>query len=364
MKRPDLDPRSVLYTLGALAVAGAIGGGAVVGLGLYNTSAMAGHWAGVPWVLHTTFRNSVDLRATPESEVPDLTDEMVELGARHFEAACTDCHAAPGRGRTATMKAMVPQPPHITEAVQHWSPGELHWILYAGVKMSGMPAWPADRKDEVWPVVAFLDRVQQGMTGQQYQRLVNMPPDGTGGLAYCISCHGAKGGTDNPRIPRLDIQSQSYMTLALQAYRRGERDSGIMEHAATEVPEAELARFASIFADMPPAAAGEPAPLSALARAGRDLAAREDDRRVPSCNACHGPWPEPLDDKFPSLAGQNETYLAMQLRLWRDGERGGSSVSELMHAAAEPLTDDDISALAAYYAALPPAKLNDTADPE
>src|SRR5688572_13779992 len=62
--------RRVLRTLAVLAVLGALAGGAVVGFGLYNVSSRAGHLPGVSWVLHTTFRNSVRLRASRPDDMP------------------------------------------------------------------------------------------------------------------------------------------------------------------------------------------------------------------------------------------------------------------------------------------------------
>ncbi|ETW13259.1 cytochrome c, class I [Roseivivax marinus] len=364
MKRPDLDPETVAWTLGGLAVAGAIVGAAVVFLGLYNVSARVGHFPGVGPVLHTTFRNSVDLRAMSVDDVPELTDEMAALGAKHFDAACADCHSAPGRGRTATMRAMSPLPPHITQAVGHWNPAELHWIVREGVKMSGMPHWPADRDEEVWPVVAFLTRVQEGMDGAAYTEMTGMEKTAARDFAYCTSCHGERGATDNPHIPRLDILSRTYMTEALSAYRRGARDSGIMEHAATEVTPAALAEYAERFAGFAPEGGSVNGADGDLVTRGRALSRAEDSTRVPACAACHGPWPDQLDEAFPSLAGQNQSYLGQQLTLWRDGQRGGGRVRELMHLAAEELTDADIEALAAYYASLAPATLNETAEAE
>ncbi|MEY8842431.1 cytochrome c, partial [Cribrihabitans sp. XS_ASV171] len=56
-------------------------------------------------------------------------------------------------------------------------------------------------------------------------------------------------------------------------------------------------------------------------------------------------------------------YLEQQLTLWREGNRGGGAAAELMHHAARSLEDAEIAALAAYYASLAPAKLNDAVDP-
>lgn len=55
----------VVRTLAILAALAGAAGGSVVAFGLYDTSARDGHWPGVGWLLHTTFRNSVELRAPP-----------------------------------------------------------------------------------------------------------------------------------------------------------------------------------------------------------------------------------------------------------------------------------------------------------
>ncbi|ETX30392.1 c-type cytochrome [Roseivivax isoporae] len=341
-------------TLGALAILGGIAGGSVVAFGLYNVSAKVGHLPGVSWVLHTTFRNSVDLRAHAEPPADLASDAMVRLGAGHFDSACTHCHARPGAERSATVRAMVPEPPHITEAVGDWDPAELHWIVHQGVKMSGMPGWPAERPDDVWPLVSFLSVVEE-MDAATYAELTERP-DGQ----YCAMCHGQDGVSGNPHIPRLDILSESYITAALEAYRSGRRDSGIMAEAMSHVPEAAIGELAAAFSATAPS--GSATAPEGPAERGRALAAESGTDEVPACRACHGPWPEPLNPAFPSLAGQYEPYLAQQLRLWRDGNRGGGRVSELMHHAAQELTDEDIAALAAYYASLAPAKLDETAD--
>ncbi|TNF22632.1 MAG: c-type cytochrome [Rhodobacteraceae bacterium] len=346
------DGRSVVKTLGFLALAGLLGAGAVVGFGLYNVSAKSGHWAGVSWVLHTTFRNAVRLRAdaTPPEDLD--SPAMVALGARHFDSACRTCHASPGRPRSATVRAMVPAPPHVSAIAGQWQPQELHWIVHQGAKMTGMPAWPATRADDVWPVVAFL-RAAPDMSAQTYRDLTESPEGQS-----CAMCHGAGGASGNPQIPRLDILSEAYIAASLRAYRSGARDSGIMAEAMSHVPEAAIPEIAARMAAQVPV--GPAQPMNALARRGEALALRGGGGDVPSCAACHGPWDAALNPLFPSLAGQHAPYLRQQLRLWREAARGGGPVAQLMHHAARDLTEEDIAALAAYYASLAPAKLDRT----
>lgn len=334
--------RHTVRTLAVLAAIGALAGGAVVAFGLYNVSARAGHWQGVGWLLHTTYRSSVGLRAPAVETVPDLSDpDLAFLGARHFETACAFCHATPGTERHATSMSMNPQPPHITQAIADWEPRHLHWIVDEGVKMSGMPHWPAtNREDEIWSVVAWLEAVRDGAT---------VPPsaatatdDAT--LDYCASCHGTDGRSfGNAHIPRLDIQPEPYLAQSLAAYRDGTRESGIMFHAATRISKADLARMATHYAG-PAEEPAAPPRGPALATEGTDT--------VPACTSCHGPGATRGNDAIPRLAGQSEAYLAAQLRLWRSGTRGGGPRAELMTKSAARLSDDEIEELAAWFAGL------------
>ncbi|MEQ8899518.1 MAG: c-type cytochrome [Roseovarius sp.] len=330
--------RAVLLTLAALAALGLTGAVAVVALGLYNVSAAAGHLPGVSWVLHTTFRNSVWLRAPSEEKVPELDDaELIALGAGHYATACVPCHGTPGSEASATMQAMVPGPPHIREAVAHWEPNELFWIVENGVKMTGMPGWPADeRDDEVWAVVAYLVSVQEKAAPE-------LALEGAGDAPgeYCASCHGTVGG----QVPRLDIQSAEYLEAQLQAYLSGKRSSGIMAQAVTSVPEERLGDLARHFAERADEAGDEPVADPELAATGEALA-RVGTRDVPTCLACHGAR-EDGRRKGPVLDGQRRAFLEVQLGLWRDGVY---DYDPLMHAAARELSDDEIEALAAYFA--------------
>lgn len=364
--------RTAVLTIAAVAVLGALGGAATMGLGLYNISAQSGHWPGVGPALHTAFRQSIKLRAPDMAEAPDLSDpDLIALGAAHYATACTACHAEPGARRPATALAMSPEPPHIEEAVQDWQPNHLQWIVENGAKMTGMPGWPAlDRGEEAWAVTAYLVAVQEGAAPalpEAAMPLGRMQDDEGALRAYCTSCHGPVGGM----VPRLDILTPEYMAAQLRAYRGSGRPSGIMEQAVSLYPpEADAALVAWLAeARAAPDQAASPGPGPgpgpgpdagrAATQAPETLAegkalAMRGSRDVPACTACHGPgrsrMPRAGQPDFPALAGQNRAFLAIQLRLWRDDIRQGSA---LMRAAARDLTDAQIEALAAWYAAQP-----------
>lgn len=348
---------AVLTLLGAAAIASLLGA-AVVSFGLYNVAAAAGHWPGVAWVLHTTYRNSVELRAPSASQVPELTEDMAAIGARHFDSACRFCHSPPGEPRTATARSMVPEPPPIVEAVSHWQPRHLFWIVKNGVKMSGMPHWPAElREDDVWLMIAFLARVRD-MTPAEYAELVARPEDPDPLVAYCAQCHGLDGaGRGNTVMPRLDILGEVYIAASLRAFREDFRQSGVMQHAASQLSDEQIVALARRFAGEPPGPSATPAPPGELVALGRTLAfGTPDSRDVPACRACHGPWPTERSALFPVLAGQHADYLYMQLTLWHDGKRGGTPRAHIMHLVGEELEEPQMRALAAFYAAGAPTE--------
>lgn len=86
---------------------------------------------------------------------------------------------------------------------------------------------------------------------------------------------------------------------------------------------------------------------AALAAPGQAQdAGRQKAQQV--CAVCHGPAGVSSAPDAPHLAGQPEIYLAAQLRAYRSGARR----HEVMGVIAKPLSDDDIAALARWYASI------------
>lgn len=71
---------------------------------------------------------------------------------------------------------------------------------------------------------------------------------------------------------------------------------------------------------------------------------------VGECAACHGEDGIARDVEVPHLAGQNERYLYNQMLAFRSGKRPHKE----MRVMSRQMTNEEMAALAAYYAALPP----------
>lgn len=75
-----------------------------------------------------------------------------------------------------------------------------------------------------------------------------------------------------------------------------------------------------------------------------------------TCAACHGIGGRSASSPFPNLAAQTAPYLEAQLKAFRDHTRADPDAQAYMWDVASQLNDTMISALAAYYAAQPPAR--------
>ena len=90
--------------------------------------------------------------------------------------------------------------------------------------------------------------------------------------------------------------------------------------------------------------------LAIGAHADGDIGAGE--KKAEPCRACHGARGVSVNNLWPNLAGQKQTYLKKQLSACRDGRRK----DPIMSSFAQGLSDQDIADLAAYYASLSPGE--------
>jgi len=88
-----------------------------------------------------------------------------------------------------------------------------------------------------------------------------------------------------------------------------------------------------------------------LIESGRKLALEgAPEAGSPPCITCHST----PGTSYPRLAGQHAAYLAGQLRLWKAGHVPQTDIAALMAAVGQRLSDEEINAVAAYFASVPP----------
>lgn len=179
---------------------------------------------------------------------------------------------------------------------------------------------------------------------------------GREGAPACAGCHGAQGqGNRQAGYPYLAGLPAAYLENQLHAFANGSRDNQVMKPFARLLTADEIGAVADYYASLPvPGISGDtstggdkPGAGEAIARQGKWKAG------VPACFRCHGDGGTGVGDHFPPLRGQPIAYLTQQLFQWRSGERGNDPVG-LMQAVARGLDEDEISAVSAYLASLPP----------
>lgn len=325
-------------------------------IGFFNVGASSGHWKITDWFLHFAMRSAVRTYALAVHAPPELPHHAAQTAAGHFARGCAICHGAPGEPRSPAVLRMLPLPPDLADRVDSWSDAELFRIVKHGVRFTGMPAWPSQRRDdEVWAMVSFLRRLP-ALSAEAYRdlaygsasSLIDRPMTFQQALAECTRCHGVDGRGRSTATPVIAGQKESYLLRSLEAYAEDRRPSGVMGVVAGAIDRRHWQDLAAHFAALPPPR-GRAGVATALVEAGKKLATEGDPlRHIPACLVCHGS--QDRNPAFPSLAGQPAPYVEQQLRLFRDGLRGDAGYGRVMREVARPLSDNDIAALAAYLA--------------
>ncbi len=405
----DFFPRRLFQWLGPLVAVGLLGivvAAIVVVSGVFNLAATTPHPQTWAEFLHYVFKRSVAFHSSDFKPPADLNSpNRIALGAAHYANVCANCHGAPGIGQNPIALAMTPRPPWLPAQIAQDDDKAIFWILKHGVKYSAMPGWPTQRRDdEIWSMVGFVKtlpklrydvyrRVAFGETGTAAAPLPRMAfgsdpvlrgyvshnstipqgninhyvfpasgPDDFGQtgdvLVTCARCHGASGtGRAVGAFPNLAILSPQYIRNTLTSFASGRRYSAYMQTVADQLSPAQIDAVAAYFAAQPKAkslAAATFAVPAADVAYGQQIALQGlRDRKIGACSGCHA-----LADadvrQYPRLNGQNEDYLINQMRLFRGGGRGNSGNYNPMMSVAKNLSDREIGAVSAYYAAQTP----------
>lgn len=357
-----------------VAIAGMFGGLFVMISGIVPIKASSGHWAITAALLEFAKRRSVATH-TLMLDAPPLEDPaMVLKGAGHYDFACEPCHGSPALQQPRIASEMAPTPPDLRSVALTYDPEHLFYIVKHGIKFTGMPAWPAqERDDEVWSMVAFL-RALPSLDTASYNHLTGttraapddrLPLDDLLGPAppapdpvaeNCARCHGIDGrGRGSGAFPRLDGQRVEYLSASLVAYARGERHSGIMEPLAANLGVETIESIARYYAGLPPGGPALPQADPQAVERGRQIAATGvPEQLIPACSECHGP-DATRNPNYPRLAGQYADYIVLQLGLFRSHARGGTKYRNIMLKFAGQLNEEQMRDVALYYASLPAA---------
>lgn len=148
----------------------------------------------------------------------------------------------------------------------------------------------------------------------------------------CRTCHGLDGMARIPIAPHIGGEPADYIRHQLTAFRDGTREHEMMSIVARNLSDQQILDLAAWFSGN---------------KVTVDLAA--DPAAAPeACVACHGADGLAQRPDAPNLAGETNIYIDTQLKAFRSGRR----VHEVMTPIAQDLTDEDIRAVADWYAAV------------
>jgi len=172
----------------------------------------------------------------------------------------------------------------------------------------------------------------------------------------CAQCHEMSGtGDSSGAFPRLADQSSWYLYKSLRDYAAGVRTSSIMEPVARQLNDQQMQNVAAYYASIKDAPFFEEpqADLQTVQIGGAIAAAGIADRGVPACNGCHSTASNAGNPIYPYLTGQFAPYIENQLMLWKAGRRNGDPMN-IMEYIAKGMTDEQIHAVAVYFASVRP----------
>jgi cytochrome c553 len=159
-------------------------------------------------------------------------------------------------------------------------------------------------------------------------------------LAACEACHGPAGNSQLPETPSLAGQPRVFIENQLVLIREGLREVASMAAIVKGMGDEEIVALARHYA------AQRAQPMPSTVRRDQRLRGAEISRRA-LCGTCH------LADytgqnQVPRLAGQNEAYLRLSLKQFRD--HPGPGRDTIMAATLLGMSDSDLDDLAHYFA--------------
>jgi cytochrome c553 len=155
-------------------------------------------------------------------------------------------------------------------------------------------------------------------------------------LSYtCLGCHGIdnyKNVYPTYSVPELGGQHAAYLVAALKEYRASERSHATMHQQAASLSDQDMEDIAAYFS------AAELKPTT-------DLVGTPPKKVTELCVACHGQSGVGVTGDYPTLAGQQQDYLARALEEYKHGDRKNPVMPTFMST----IDDAQIEEIAKYY---------------
>jgi mono/diheme cytochrome c family protein len=105
--------------------------------------------------------------------------EVLSEARAHFADHCAICHSNDGSGKTQIGQNLYPKTPDMRlPETQNLTDGEVYYIIHNGIRLTGMPAWGTEEKDEdSWKLVVFIRHLPQ-LTPAEEREMEALNPKG------------------------------------------------------------------------------------------------------------------------------------------------------------------------------------------
>ena len=116
--------------------------------------------------------------AARDRKNPFSANPQILADARaHFADHCAICHSNNGSGQTTIGQNLYPKAPDLRlAATQELSDGQLYYIIHNGIRLTGMPAWGTEEKDDdSWKLVVFIRHLPQ-LTSEEEDEMKTLNP--------------------------------------------------------------------------------------------------------------------------------------------------------------------------------------------
>ena len=137
-----------------------------------------------PSVLETYVAKTARRLSVPASERDAKnpfapTAEVLSDARAHFADHCATCHGNDGSGKTQIGQNLYPKPPDMRlPDTQSLTDGEIYYVIHNGIRLTGMPAWGTEEKDEEsWKLVLFIRHLPR-LTPAEEREMKALNPKG------------------------------------------------------------------------------------------------------------------------------------------------------------------------------------------
>ena len=162
--------------------------------------------------------------------------------------------------------------------------------------------------------------------------LAGDPAEGRKVANMCRTCHGIDGFAQIPIAPHIGGEPEEYLEAQLMAFKTGARQHEMMSVVTAGLSAQQISDVAAWYASH---------------RAVASLPEGVSPEDAPeACVSCHGVDGISVLLDAPNLAGEVNIYIDTQLKAFRTGKRQ----HEIMSEVASELTNEEIRALADWYA--------------